>query len=173
MATYAKGFKKQSGEQILLKTIVGIIVTVVFIVLAVFVYDLLTVSASYDDYTKITKYNEVLTQKDATQTQLQDYLIYFYSDSCAACNEIKPDALKLVNDINEDGNVVFFVDSAAITEATPGDRDALLAAIDESSIRTPMVIAVVDGVFYRTYVGSTAVIELLDSVKLGTYTPFN
>jgi thiol-disulfide isomerase/thioredoxin len=173
MATYAKGFKKQSGEQILLKTIVGIIVTVVFIVLAVFVYDLLTVSASYDDYTEITKYNEVLTQKDATQTQLQDYIVYFYSDSCAACNDIKPEALKLVKDINADGNVVFFVDTAAVTEATPGDRDALLAAIDKSSIQTPMVIVVVNGVFYEYKLGTTDVLALLENVKLGTYTPFN
>jgi len=145
----------------------------VFIVLSVFVYDLLTVSANYDDYTHITKYNEVLTQKDASQVQVQDYLIYFYNDACAACNEIKPESLDLVDDINADGNVVFFVNTADITEATAGDRDALLAAIDKSSIQTPMVIVVANGVFYEYKVGSVDVLALLDQVKLGTYTPFN
>lgn len=173
MATYAKGYKKQSGEQILLKTIVGIIITVVFIVLAVFVYDLVTVTTSYDDFTHIEKYDLVLTQKDQANAQVQNYLIYFYSESCSACQSIKNDALDLVAKINEDGNVVYFVDTAAIAETTAGDRDAFLAAIDESSIRTPMIVAVVDGVFYRTYVGPTAVTEVLSQVDLGTYQPFN
>jgi len=173
MATYAKGYKKQSGEQILLKTIVGIIVTVVGIVLAVFLYDLLTVTTSYDDFTHIEKYDLVLTQKDQANAQVQNYLIYFYSESCTACQSIKNDALETVGKINEDGKVVYFVDSTKITETTAGDRDAFLAAIDESSIRTPMLVAVVDGVFYRAYVGSTAVTEVLNQVDLGTYQPFN
>jgi hypothetical protein len=173
MATYAKGYKKQSGEQILLKTIVGIIITVVSIVLVVFVYDLLTVTTSYSDFTHIEKYDLVLTQKDQANAQVQDYLIYFYNEACTACQDIKNDALKKVGDINKDSKVVYFVDTTKIAETTGGDRDAFLSAIDQSSIRTPMIVAVVDGVFYRAYVGSTAVMEVLNQVDLGTYPPFN
>ena len=172
MATYTKGFKKQSGEQILLKTIVGIILTVVGVVLAVFLYDVITDKPTYTDFTAITKYNEILTQKQA-ETQLQDYLIYFYNDTCSACNTIKEEALELVRSIQKSGKKVFFVNTSSITEATAGDRDAFLNTINESSIRTPMVVVVANGVFYRTYVGADPVTALLKTVDQKTYEPFN
>lgn len=172
MATYTRGYKKQSGEQILLKTIVGIIVTVMLVVLAVFIYDVATDQPAYSDFKAITKYNEILTQKQ-NETQIQDYIIYFYNDTCSACNTIKDEALKLAREIEKNGTKVFLVNTANITEATAGDRDAFLNAINESSIRTPMVVVVADGVFYRTYIAAEPVVTLLTTIKNKTYEPYN
>ncbi|MFH0993072.1 MAG: hypothetical protein V1761_01840 [bacterium] len=172
MATYTKGFKKQTGETLLLKVIVGIIGAVLLIVLAAFFYDLATNVGTYDDYTHITAYDKVLTQVDADQDQLQDYLIYFYSDTCTNCEKIQKEALQLVSRINRDETIVFFVNITEATETASGDKDALLLAINLSSLATPMIVAVVDGEFYRTYVGTEPVIDLLKEVKAGDYTPF-
>ncbi len=172
MATYTKGFKKQSGETLLLKVIVGIIGAVLVIVMAVFFYDLATNVGTYDDYTHITAYDKVLTQVDADQEQLQDYLIYFYSDTCVNCEKIQKEALQLVARINRSATVVFFVNITEATETTSGDKDALLAEINLMSIATPMIVAVVDGEFYQTYVGTESVLNLLKDVKAGDYTPF-
>jgi len=173
MATYAKGFKKQTSELILLKIIVGVIGAVLLIVLAVFLYDLSVSIGSYDDYTHITKYDDILTQVDADSEQLQDYIIYFYNDECENCVAIQKAALRLVARINNDETVVFFVNTAEVTEATAGDRDAFLGDINESSLRTPMLVVVNNGTFEEVAVGSTAVIDLLTTVKNGDYDPFN
>ncbi len=173
MATYKTGFKKQSSELILLKIIVGTIGAVLLIVLAVFLYDLAVSIGSYDDYTHITKYDDILTQVDEDDVQLQDYIIYFYNDECENCAAIQKDALRLVARINRNDTVVFFVNTAEITEATAGDRDDFLGAINESSLRTPMLVVVNDGDFEEVAVGSTNVLELLTTVKNGDYDPFN
>jgi len=173
MATYAKGFKKQTSELILLKIIVGIIGAVLLIVLAVFLYDLTVSIGSYDDYTHITKYDDILTQLDEDDEQLQDYIIYFYNDDCINCSAIQKDALRLVARINRNETVVFFVNTTEITEATTGDRDAFLGDINESSVRTPMLVVVNDGEFETTAVGSADVLALLTTVKNGDYDPFN
>lgn len=173
MATYAKGFKKQASEMMLLKIIVGIIGAVLLVVLVVFLYDLSVSVGSYDDYTHITKYDDILTQVDAESAPLQDYIIYFYNDECASCGEIQKAALRLVARINNDATVVFFVNTAEITEATPGDRDAFLGDVNLSSMRTPMLVVVNDGDFEETAIGKEAVLALLQEVKTGDYAPFN
>jgi len=173
MATYTKGFKKKTTEHTLLMTIVAIIAAVLIIVGVVFIYDLATDSGSYEDFTIIDAYDKVLTQKDANQVQLQNYLVYFYSDSCPNCVEIKREALKLADKINGETTVIFFVNTSTVKETTTGDKEILLDEINEASLKTPMVISVVDGVFYRSYIGSGNVLDLLTDVEAGTYTPFN
>lgn len=172
MATYAKGFKKQSGELLLLKIIVGLIGFVLVSVLVIFLYDLTVSVGNYDDYTHITKYDEVLTQQ-VDGAQVQDYIVYFYNDSCENCTAIQKDALRLVARINRDATVVYFVNTAEITEATSGDKDDFLSAINLSSLRTPMLVVVNDGDFYETAIGSTAVLDMLETVNAGDYAPFN
>lgn len=172
MATYRKGFKKQTPEQLLLKVIVGIILAVLAIVLVAFIYDTLTVSRSYDDFTKIDKYEAILTQKDDSSVQIPDYLVYFYSDTCTNCQEIKQDVLKLADRLEKNGTVIFFVNTASMTDIDTF-KDPFLIEINESAMRTPMVISVVNGQFYEKFLGSDDVIQIFEDVRSGDYTPFN
>jgi thiol-disulfide isomerase/thioredoxin len=174
MATYVKGFKKKSSEHTLLITIVSIIGAVLLIVAAVFIYDLATDTGSYDDYNHIDKYDLILTQKDASNVQLQNYLVYFYSDTCTNCVDIKKDVLNYAKNINGEDTIIFFVNATTIAETTTGDKAAFIDIINEAdSLRTPMLISIVDGVFYQKYVGTTNVTNILSQVDAGTYTPFN
>lgn len=172
MATYRKGFKKQTPEQLLLKVIVGIILTVLAIVLVAFIYDQLTVSRSYDDFTKIDAYENIFTQEDDSSVQIPDYLVYFYNDTCISCESIKQDALKLIEKAEKNGSVIFLVDTANMTDDDTF-KDLFLTEVDEASMRTPMVVSVVDGQYEDKFIGTDDVLQVLNEVESGTYTPFN
>lgn len=172
MATYKKGFKKQTSEQILLKVIVGIIIAVFMIVILAFLYDLLTVTRTYDDYDKIDTFATILSQEDENGDTLPGYLVYFYSDSCTSCESIQEEALKLVEKAANDGVVIFFVDTANMTDEDT-EKDLFLESINESSLKTPMIITVVNGELEDKFIGTDDVLSILTDVKNGDYSPFN
>ncbi|MBN2696771.1 MAG: hypothetical protein JXR38_04450 [Bacilli bacterium] len=172
MATYKKGFKKQTSEQMLLQVIVGIIIAVFAIVAVAFIYDLTVGSREYDDFTHITEYDLVLEQKDADQVPLEDYLVYFYYDDCSACASIKDDALKIVAKLNKDSQTVFLANTTEMTDEDE-NQDAFLDDILEDSLLTPTIVVIADGEFEEAVVGADEVMELLEQVKDGTYAPFN
>jgi hypothetical protein len=157
---------------ILLKVIIGVIGVVLFTVLVAYLYDVWSDVGNYDDWTHIDAYDEVLTQVDEVAVQIQDYVIYFYSDECVKCGEIQRDALRLVARINKNDTVVYFVNTAEIKEDTDGDQDLFLGEVNLSSIRTPMLVVVDEGEFRETAVGTAAVLDLLRDVKSGDYAPF-
>jgi hypothetical protein len=178
MATYVKGFKKQKSDQILLKIIVGLIAIVIVVVGTAFIYDLATDIGDYTDFTSahITTYDKILTQKDAENAQLQDYIVYLYKADDEDCLAVQKEILTLAGKINEDSKVIFFVDLAAVTSTNPGDDDDFLLAIGRSSVflnQAPMVVTVADGVFNNSYIGTNDVLEVVNQVEAGTYTPFN
>ena len=173
MATYTKGFKKKNSEQALLLTIVGIIGVVLLIVGAVFIYDLATDAGSYDDFEHIEAYDLVLENLDDQNVAIQDYLVYFYSDDCSNCTEIKRDVLKLSEKINGEETIVYFVNVSTIKETVAGDKAEFIDAANLSSIRTPMIISVVNGEFHESFTGTTNVLQVLEEVEANTYTPFN
>ena len=173
MATYSKGFKKRNGEQTLLFSIVAIIGFVLLIVGVAFIYDLATDTGEYTDFTHIEAYDLILTQKDESSVQLQDYVVYIYSDDCSNCLTVKKDVLKLSKELEEGGLNVFFVNSSTIKETTTGDKTDFLDDVNINSIKTPMIVTVANGSFDKTYIGTDSVVNLLQSVVDGEYAPFN
>ncbi|MBU1144409.1 MAG: hypothetical protein KJ971_00950 [Firmicutes bacterium] len=173
MATYKKGFKKQTSEQVILKVIVGIILSVIGIVGVAFIYDLATKVGDYTDYTVIDSYEQILTQLDENQDQIPDYLVYFYSESCTNCTSIKSDVLKLAKQIEKNGQVIFFVDTENMTDEDDFKVSFLVdIQLGLSQVPTPLIVAVADGVFYGTYTGTDDVLALLNEVESGDFTPF-
>ncbi|MGD9909460.1 MAG: hypothetical protein AB7U79_02515 [Candidatus Izemoplasmatales bacterium] len=172
MATYKKGYKKETSGQVLLKVIVGIIVAVLLIVAFAFIYDQLTVTRSYDDFTKIDTYETILSQEDTDGVLVPEYLVYFYSDTCTNCESIKADALKLAEKLEKEGIVIYFVDIANTTDDDTF-KDQFLLDIDESSLKTPMVISVINGTYEDKFIGTDDVISVLTDVLNGDYAPFN
>ncbi|MCK7486767.1 MAG: hypothetical protein MZU97_15610 [Bacillus subtilis] len=91
-------------------------------------------------------------ERRSRQVQVQDYLIYFYSDSCAALQRNQDtNALRSRRKTSTRiGNVVFFVNTTEITEATAGDRDAFpRARSTRVRFATPMLVVVANGDFYE------------------------
>jgi hypothetical protein len=161
MATYKKGFKKQTSEQMLLQVIVGIIVSVILFVLIAFIYDISTRVPDYSDYTKITKYEDVFTQKDKDGIPIEQYIVYFYKKDSEDCNKIA-----------KNGNVFIVCSTDDITDADT-NLDDFLDAIVEMSMNVPLLLTVIDGEPADVYIGGDSVIDAMISIQKGTYEPFN
>ncbi|MBN2876389.1 MAG: hypothetical protein JXL85_01930 [Bacilli bacterium] len=172
MATYKRGYKKQNSETVLLKVIIGIIVAVFAFVALAFVYDAVTKWRSYDYYTTITEYEGIFEYTNGGDEALEDYVVYFYSDTCSNCKDIKNSVLKDGNRLNRDGEMFFLANTGTMT-----DEDAQLAGfldeIGEQELGTPMLVVVANGEFYGVYMGSTLVSETMDSISSGTFDAFN
>ncbi len=175
MATYTKGFKKQSGDQILLKAIVGIIVVVLASVGLVCLYQVLTAKGDYKEFTHIAEYDEILIQQ-ANSQQIQEYLVYFYNAKDQDCLDVQKQVLRLAGKLEDQGIRVFFVDLDAVKEGTTGDKDDFLVAIGKGTSflnQSPMLITIADGEFHTAYTGGETIKGIMNDVLAGTYAPFN
>lgn len=171
MATYKKGYKKESSEQLILKVIVGIILSVVALVLVAFVYDSITDVGEYEDHSILEAYETLLEQKDADLNLIQDYIIYFYSDECVNCANIKYDVLKIVNKLEKNGTKVFFANTADMADDDEYKAE-FLEAINKSSLPTPTLVVVSNGEFYQSYTGTEDVLDVLNQIKVGEFAEF-
>ncbi len=174
MATYKKGYKKRNTETILLKIIISIIITVFAFVAVAFVYDTTTQWKDYDNYTTITKYDGILQYKNGGDEPLDDYVVYFYYDTCSNCVKIKNDALNDGHKINK-GTEQFFIANIKSMEDEDANMPGFLDSIGltEAQFGTPALLVVVDGQFYDIYVGSTSVIDALDDIIDGNIPGFD
>ena len=172
MATYKKGFKKQNSEQVLLKVIVTIIVSVMIFIGVIFIYDAASKWKDYDHYTTITEYDGIFDYTNGGTEELQDYVVYFYSASCENCIEAKPDVLRAGNKINRGDDTFFIASTDTMTDADT-KLAAFLTEIDLSDLVTPLLVVVVDGEFHEVFTGTTDVTAALDSIEAGTYEAFN
>lgn len=171
MATYKRGFHRQTPDQVLLKAIVIIILSVFAIVAFALIYDALTTTREYTDYTAIEDYSDIYNQLDSG-VLVPEYLVYFYSDTCTSCQSVKQEALKLVDKAEKAGIPVYFVDIANATD-TDGAKAAFLLDIDESSLKTPMIVSIVNGEYVDKFIGTDAVLQILTDTYQGDYAPFN
>lgn len=173
MATYKKGFKKQTSEQMLLQVIVGIIIAVILFVLIAFVYDIATRVPDYSDYNQIKKYEDVFTQEDEDENPIEQYIVYFYKEDCEGCNTISKELLKLANRFAKDGGVFMVADTDDITDGDTNLDDFLDAIELSPSMQVPLLLTVIDGEPEGVFIGDDAVIDAMTSIKEGTYEPFN
>ncbi|HOW37321.1 MAG TPA: hypothetical protein P5154_02220 [Candidatus Izemoplasmatales bacterium] len=175
MATYTKGFKKQSGDQILLKAIVGIIVVVLAIVGLVFLYQVITDKGDYKEFDHIAEYDEILIQQ-ANSQQIQEYLVYFYNAADQDCLDVQKQVLNLAGKLENKGVRIFFVDLDAVKEGTTGDKDNFLVAIGKGTSflnQSPMMISIANGQFHTAYTTGETIKGIMNDVLSGTYEPFN
>ena len=172
MATYKKGYKKQNSEQVLLKVIVSIILAVFALVAIVWIYDAATKWKNYDYYTQVTEYDGIFDYTNGTDVELEDYVIYFYSDTCENCAIAKADVLALARKINRGDEQFFIANTANMTDETDS-LDAFLETIDLTQMVTPLLIIVIDGEFYEVQTGTTSVISALEGIENGDYADFD
>jgi thioredoxin-related protein len=172
MATYKKGYKKQNPQLTLLKTILAIIVTVVVLVMVAFIYDKATDWRDYNSYDHLETYDQVLEQDQ------EDYVVYLYSETCEACQSMKEDILKVLNDVDKDTNNIYLVDVTKITEEVVGEdeeaysREDLLADLDIESITTPSFVVVANGALEEVITGIVNIEDFLEDLDSNTYNPF-
>ncbi len=174
MATYKKGYKRVNTETILLKVIVSIIITVLVFAAVAYIYDASTQWKDYDNYTTITKYDGILEYKNGGDEPLDDYVVYFYSDTCPNCIKIKDDVLNAGHKVNKGTEQFFLADVTSMDDEDINMQDFLdSVSLTSAQFGTPALLVVVDGQFYDIYVGSTSVIDALNNIIDGNIPGFD
>lgn len=179
MATYTKGYKKQNPQLLLLKVIIGIIVTVGILMLIAFIYDKATDWKDYNSYTHAETYDDVWTMTDSDGNDLSNYVVYFYSDNSPTCIEMKEDVLGFANDYNKDSEMFFLADAESISAKEVGEGETayteqnFLSGIGEEEITTPMIIVVTNNQFEEVILGRVNIEQFLQSLEEDNYAPFN
>ncbi len=169
MATYSHGYKKQSAEQTLLKIIVGIIVAVFVFVAIAFGYSRLTAWQDYKNYTTLTAYGDILDNSGAGD----NYVVYLYNSSnCDTCKEIKNKVLRVGNKLNKDSETFFLADVSKMDTSDSTAKTTFLSDTSQVELVTPSIVVVANGQFYQVYSGTDDILNTLDSIKDGTFEPF-
>jgi len=156
MATYKNGHKKQSNDKFLSYALIGFAITFFVILISLVIFNAFDKTLAYDSFDTVDNYSYIQTQEE------DQYLVYWYSESCPACSAIKDEVLEF-SDSNEAGIKVYFMDAANasgtnyITQMTG----------------TPSMIVVVDGIIVDLALGNTQIPELFNAINNGTYSNIN
>lgn len=105
----------------------------------------------YKDFPKISSYEEV------NQIQDETYLLYFYSETCPYCNQIKDRSLNFFEE-HKDDLPVYLLDADRIR----GSKDSLNLPFGESLKSTPTLMVVQNGIIIDFLVGTIEITEYYD-----------
>jgi thiol-disulfide isomerase/thioredoxin len=106
----------------------------------------------YKSFQAVDSYEKVNEIED------QKFSLYFYSESCGACQSIKNTSLSFFDD-NRDNLPVYMLDASTIR----GSRDSLDLPQGESLTSTPTLMIVEYGVIVQFLVGTVEIQDYIDN----------
>lgn len=113
---------------------------------------------NYSDFDFVADYATALSQAEEL------YLLYFYSEQCSHCINLKEEALTFFED-NSTSIKVYLLDAGN----TIGNYKSIDLGNDETLIGTPTLILVKDGVVYEYFVGTYEIAEFFTEYAAETY----
>lgn len=156
MATYKNGHKKQSSDKFFSYVLIGFAITFFVILVSMILFSAFDKTLSYDSFDSVDDYAFITSQDE------DEYLVYWYSETCPACTAIKTEVLEFA-DSNEAGVKVYFMDAARTTGTN----------YITQMTGTPSMVVVVDGVIVDLALGNEAIPQLFDAINNGTYSNIN
>lgn len=155
----AKSLSSRKDDKFLIYLIVGFASVIVLLVAGLVIYNLVADVKDYDDFDHISNFSNITSQSE------DEYLIYYYSETCGYCKQIKNQVLKFANDNNENIKVYMMDANDAYATSFPiydPDTGAEMTG-------TPSLITVVDGQIVHMAPGYLEVTDTLESINAGTY----
>ncbi len=156
MADYKSGFKRQSNDRFMSYVLIGFAVSFFIIIISIILFNLFSTELTYSSFDHINDYSEI-TNKDEDK-----YLVYYYSEICGHCNDIKIQVLEFADENNEDIKV-YFIDAGKVT----GYNNI------QGMNGTPSLLMVVNGQLVDFVSGSDKIINIFDQINGGTYLYIN
>ncbi len=154
MATYKNGHKRKSDEKFLSYVLIGFAITFFVILISMVLFN------AFDNTVVI----EVPTLTEMKEDQ---YLVYFYSDTCPACIEIKDDVSSFASGNNSDLKL-YYLDAANLRD---GEYEYLYNTYGING--TPAMLTIVDGVVVDISSGNLEIPDTFNQINNGTYTYIN
>jgi thiol-disulfide isomerase/thioredoxin len=156
MANKSYGKKK---DNFLVNVIIGFVAVMVILVVGVLVLNATGPKTEYSDFEQIGNYATI------SQKEEDAYFVYFYSESCGACNSIKASIMSFAND-NELNTKVYMMDAYD----TSGDRSFITGPGGVAMNSTPTLLLFENGTMTEFIVNADNITDFLESVEDGTYT---
>lgn len=151
--------KRKQNDKFLTYLIIGFASVIVALVIGLVIYDIVTVELTYDDFDHITSFYSIENQEES------EYMVYYYSESCGYCNQIKTQVLNFANDNGANIKVYLMDAQVAFSTSFPifdPDTGAEMSG-------TPSLITVVNGDIVHMAPGYVEVLDTLEAIDDGTY----
>lgn len=145
-------YKSKKEDRFLTYLVMGFAGLFVILLFALILINALTDTPEYSDFTHLTYFEEILTKPE------EDYLVYYYSETCSHCSEIKDEVLQFADD-NSNGYKVYFIDAASIMGTNPVS----------GMTGTPSMVVVENNAITDLVVGSIEIPKLLEELNAGDY----
>jgi len=152
MAKNKSGFKKKSEDRFISYILIGFSVVFFVIILSIVLYNVLAQPLDYDSFETIENFSLV------NQMPESEYLVYYYTEDCTFCKQIKTAVLEFADD-NNAGIKVYFIDGYNVTgiNTVPGMEG------------TPSLVTVRNGVVVNLVAGAVDIPNTFDEINAGTY----
>ena len=150
MATYKNGHKKSSNDKFFSYVLIGFAITFFTVLISMVLFNI------FDNTDTI----EVSTLTEMSEEQ---YLVYFYSDSCSLCTVIKDEVADFASSNN--ANIkLYYLDAAKLKE---GEYDYLYATYGIGG--TPAMLTIVNGSVVHVSSGYIEIPETFNLINNGNY----
>ena len=145
----------QKDSKFLIYIIGGFVVAFSGLALALVIYNTANPTLDYNDMEQLDSFVDTYNQEEDV------YLVYFYSETCPACQRIKSEVLRFADDNNADVPV-YFVDLAKVS--LPANVNDILTGYRG----TPHMEIVMNGNYFGASAsGSSEIPNLFDEINSG------
>jgi len=156
MANYKNGFKRQGNDRFTSYVLIGFAVAFFAIIISMVMFNMFNKELEYTSFDHIDNYSDILNMPE------DDYLVYYYSENCHYCKEIKTQVLEFADKNNADIKV-YLLDAGNVS----GYNN--IAGMDG----TPSLLMVVDGHLVDLVGGTTKIISIFDKINSDSYIYLN
>lgn len=130
------------------------------VVLVVATFVITAMMPKYSDHPNLDNFNQITTQEE------EKYLVYYYSDDCSYCDEIKSEVLDFMN---EEKDIKIYVINSAKADGTrlinPADSNYYLG--------TPTFLTIENGSIVDYNSGVEDIPKLILDINAGNYAYFD
>jgi thiol-disulfide isomerase/thioredoxin len=143
--------KRRNSDNFIRNVLIVFGIVLSSLIAMVIFFNITSDDLKYKDFPKIGSYEEV------NQIQDETYLLYFYSETCPYCNQIKNRSLNFFEE-HKDDLPVYLLDADKIR----GSKDSLNLPFGESLKSTPTLMIVQNGIIIDFLVGTIEITDYYD-----------
>lgn len=162
MAEYKSGYKRKGNDDRFFTYLIISFAALVLVILSgIAIYRIINPVLSYEDFEPYTiqRYSQI------TEMSEDQYLVYYYGESCSHCKDIKQTVLNFTNE-NDAGVRVYLLESSTDDFS---NNNVVHPVTGVAMTGTPSMITVRNGVIVDLNVGKDLVLDLMDKINDGTY----
>ena len=156
MASTKKRYKNKSDEKFISYILIGFSIAFFVIIVSILLFNLIAKPLDYGSFDSITDGATIPTQEES------EYLIYYYTEECTYCKEIKQQVLDFADDNNQDIKV-YFMDGVNVNGAN------YVSGLSG----TPALLTIVNGQVVDLVAGNVDIPATFDAINDETYAFFN